>query len=504
MQRNVLEYLENTVEKFPEKIAFADGMTALSFRELEERAMRLGTNLAARSLFRKPVIVYMKKSPAILAAFFGVVYSGAFYVPVDEEMPKRRIELILESTKTGYMICDETTEKEARTLDFKGEILLYSDCLTTDIDESVLGKIRERVLDVDPVYVFYTSGSTGVPKGVVGCHRGIIDYTEQLSEVLGFDESCIFANQTPMYWDASMKEIYGTLKHGATTYLVPKELFMFPVKLVEYLNEYRINTICWVVSALVMISAFGTFDLVKPEYLRLVAFCGEVFPVKQFNKWKSQLPDVDFYNLYGPTEATGVSTYYHADRFFDEKETIPIGKPFANTQILLLNEKGERVETGKVGEICVRGSGVSLGYFGDREKTNQVFVQNPEHDSYRDIIYRTGDLARMDDEGNLVFVSRLDSQIKHMGHRIELGEIEADVNAVEGVEQCCCIYSKEKNKIVLYYTGVRDKAGLTRELKGRLPRYMLPNAICQLEAMPHTINGKIDRMKLQKIYMDKP
>lgn len=502
MQTNILEYLEKTVKRFPEKTAFADSDVALSFQEFTDRAKSIGTYFAQKKCFRAPVIVYMKKSPEFLAAFFGVVYSGCFYIPIDDEMPRRRIELILENAKAEYMICDAGTREAAEKFDFSGSIVLYDDCVTTAIEETRLEKIREKVLDIDPVCVFYTSGSTGVPKGVVGCHRGIIDYIDQLSEVLGFDETNVFANQTPLYWDASMKEIYATLKYGATTYLVPKELFMFPVQLVEYLNENKINTVCWVVSALTMISAFGTFDTIKPQYLKTVTFCGEVFPVKQFNIWKKELPEVDFFNLYGPTETTGVSTYYHADRLFEENESIPIGKAFKNTEIFLLDKEGKEVPDGETGEICIRGSGVTLGYYGAMEKTEEVFVQNPQNSFYFDRVYRTGDMAYRDSEGNLVFASRKDHQIKHMGHRIELGEIEADVDCVEGVHGCCCVYVKEKEKIVLFYVGEMEKKVLTTELKERLPRYMLPNAIMKVEQIPLTLNGKRDRIKMQQMYLE--
>lgn len=151
-----------------------------------------------------------------------------------------------------------------------------------------------------------------------------------------------------------MKEIYPTLKYGATTWLIPKSCFMFPVKLVEFLNDHEINTICWVVSALTMISAFGTFDTVIPKYLHTIAFGSEVFPVKQFNLWKMTIPDAEFFNLYGPTEATGMSCYYHATHVFAEKEVIPIGRPFKNTQILLLNEQGEPVKDGETGSLYSR------------------------------------------------------------------------------------------------------------------------------------------------------
>ncbi len=501
MQTNILEYLENTVKRVPEKTAFADENQQLSFEGLEDTAKRIGTAIASERIYKKPVIVFMKKSPALLAAFFGVVYGGCFYVPIDEEMPESRIGLIIQSTKAEYLICDNTTIEKVQNLNFSGIIVLYEKCIEHNIDDVKLDKIRKDSLDIDPVYVFYTSGSTGVPKGVTGCHRGIIDYIEHLSEALQFDEDCVFANQTPMYWDASMKEIYATLKHGATTYIVPKNLFMLPVKLIEYLNRYRINTICWVVSALTMISAYKTFDIIKPKYLRLVAFCGEVFPVKQFNIWKRELPKVEFYNLYGPTETTGVSTFYHADRIFADDEIIPIGKAFPNTQIILLNEDMREVRENETGEICIRGSCVTMGYYGDFEKTNIAFVQNPTSPEYRDIIYRTGDIARKDKDGNLIFIDRKDNQIKHMGHRIELGEIEADVLAVDGVNICCCIYVKENNKIVLFYTGDIEKGKLTKELKKKLPRYMLPNAMIKMDTIPVTQNGKRDRRKLYSSYM---
>src|SRR5690606_174328 len=208
----------------------------------------------------------------------------------------------------------------------------------------------------------------------------------------------------------------------------PKSLFMFPLKLVEFLNEKKINTICWVVSALTMISAFGTFEKTVPEYLHTIAFGSEVFPIKQFNLWRKYLPNARFINLYGPTECTGMSCYYEVDRDFELDEAIPIGRPFRNTDIILLNEDNKQAKQGETGEICIRGTSLTLGYYRNPEKTNEVFVQNPLNDSYPELIYRTGDLGRYNERGELIFVSRKDNQIKHMGHRIELGEIEVVAN----------------------------------------------------------------------------
>lgn len=337
----------------------------------------------------------------------------------------------------------------------------------------------------------------------MACHRSVIDYIENLSDVLEFNEETRFANQTPLYFDACLKELYPTLKFGATTYLVPKSLFMFPIKLVEFLNEYKINTVCWVVSALTMISSFKTFDKIVPEYLHTVAFGSEVFPIKQFNIWKATLPNAKFTNLYGPTECTGMCCYYKVNRDFELDEVMPVGRPFHNTEILLLNDKNELASCGEVGEICVRGTSLTLGYYHNFEKTNEVFVQNPLNDRYPELIYRTGDLGKWNEYGELVFVSRKDYQIKHMGHRIELGEIEVNVNLLEGISTSCCTYDKEKGKIILYYVGEMTEKELIVILKDKLPRYMIPNKIEKLETMPLTANGKIDRNFLAKKHTNK-
>lgn len=302
MQRNVLEYLEETVKRVPDKIAFANDKTQLTFQQFSDDIRAIGSELIRKGYQKEPVLIYMNKSPEALEGFFGVIESGCFYVPLDEEMPKRRIELIIENTKARVIICDQENLKRVKELPFDGEIMLHEELAKKREDKEKLDKVRRTALDTDPLYVLFTSGSTGMPKGVVGHHRGVIDYIDQLSAVLDFDEESVFGNQAPLYFDACMKDIYPTLKFGATTWLIPHELFLFPVRLVEYLNVHKINTICWVVSALTMISAFGTFKEVVPEYLRTVAFGSEVFPIRQFNLWKRTLPQVRFTNLYGPTE----------------------------------------------------------------------------------------------------------------------------------------------------------------------------------------------------------
>lgn len=502
MQTNILDYLNHIAALKPDKTAFADDRDALTFGQLHAQSRAVGTWLHRKGVYREPVVVYMNRHPKEVAAFYGVVTGGCFYVPVDEEMPKGRIQLILNTVHSGVIICDAATKKTAEALDFQGEIVLYDEISQTEPDQEALQSIHRRAIDTDLVYIMFTSGSTGVPKGVAVCHRSLIDYIEQLSEVMGFSEDTVFGNQTPLHFDASLKEVYPTLKFGATTYLIPKNLFMFPVKLVEFLNQKKVNTICWVVSALTMVSAFGAFKTAVPEYLRTIAFGGEVFPVKQYQKWKAALPEARFVNLYGPTEGTGVCCYYQVDREFGPDEVIPIGHSFPNKEILLINDKNQRAAQGEVGEICIRGASLALGYYNNPEKTSEAFVQNPLNSAYPERIYRTGDLGRYNERGELQFVSRKDYQIKHMGHRIELGEIEANVNALEEIKTAGCIYDKARDKILLYYEGEMEEKDVAAALKDRLPRYMIPNHISRLERMPLTANGKVDRVTLKNNYQE--
>lgn len=498
MQRNILEYLEHTVCRVPDKAAFSAEDGELTFREVFEQARSIGTQIIRDGNDRQPVAVFMKKQPKTIAAFLGVVYAGGFYVPLDAEMPRYRIEQILRNLNPAACICDDTTFSAVRELNNLGRIYRYDQIAAGEADPGALQSVRDRQIDTDPVYIVFTSGSTGTPKGVVGCHRAVIDYIENLCDVLQFDENTVFGNQTPLYFDACLKEIIPTLKYGATTHLIPRRLFLLPVKLVEYLNEKKITTLCWVVSALTYLSSFKTFDAVIPRYIKTVAFASEVFPVRQLNLWRAALPNARFFNLYGPTETTGICCYYEVDREFKEDEVLPVGRPFPNTEVILLDENNRAPAPGGQGEICIRGTRLTHGYFLNPEKTAEVFVQNPLNPCYPERIYRTGDIGRYNDRGELMFLFRKDHQIKHMGHRIELGEIEAAANTQEAVSSACCVFDPDRKKILLFYVGEIGETSVRACLKNKLPRYMLPHTVCRLDTMPVTPNGKIDRNLLKQ------
>ena len=500
MRKNILTYLEETSARLPDKLAFSTGKEGATFGQLQRESASVGSRLLADRAEGEAVLIFMDKHPRTLAAFFGAIYAGCFYVCLDEKMPEARMRAIIENVSPRFLISDKKNIKRAQELGIE-HTYLYDDICIGEIDRAALCQVRDRQCDTDPIYVVFTSGSTGVPKGVVACHRSVIDYTEALCSALPFTQDTVFGNQTPLYFDAPLKEIMPTLKLGATTYFIPKVNFSFPIRLIEYLDQYKINTICWVVSALTQISSLGALEAHIPKYLHTVCFGSEVFPRAQYDMWRAALPDARFFNLYGPTEATGMSCYWEALRTLSEDEPIPVGRPFDNTDIILLNDEDKRADVGETGEICIRGTCLTMGYYNNPEKTSEVFCQNPLRRAYPELIYRTGDIGRYNEYGELCFVCRKDNQIKHMGHRIELGEIEVASQKCEGVRRSACVYDGEGKRIALFYVGDIGESELTVALSSYLPKYMIPSLLIKLTDLPLTDNGKIDRRSLKETAM---
>lgn len=503
MTINVLEYLENSQSRFPDKVVFAENDKRITYTELMQYAKGIGSKILVETQHaaRKPIVVFVDRNIESLVLFMGVAYSGNFYVPIDKQMPKMRIELILNTLQPIATIVLESELDFAKNVAPDLLTLVYEKSIGYDVDEPALEKIRRAAIDTDPLYATFTSGSTGIPKGVITCQRSVIDMTEALIGTFGFDESSIFGNQNPFYFDASIKDIYSTLKSGGTMFVIPKSNFTFTGTLVDFMLEHKINAILWSAAAIALVANTAAFDHKKPEYLKWVMFSGEVMHNKVLNYWRRALPDTTFVNLYGPTEITSVCTYYWIDRPFEDDEVLPIGIPFRNTEIILLNDKNERVTGDETGEICVRGCCLSMGYYNNPEKTKEAFVQNPLNTSFPEVIYRTGDLARYNELGQIMFMSRKDNQVKHMGQRVELGEIEIVINAMDEIDASICFYDHDKQKIVLVFQGKNaDKKYILNGIKDRFPKYMFPNIIIGLEKMPYNLNGKIDRTLIKTWY----
>ena len=493
--KTVLEYLDLRLKNAPDKPMFCGDGETLTVSDAAARSDTIGSALLRRGADREPVLVFMKRSPAMIAAFFGVWKANCFYVPVDAEMGETRIRSILDRVQPRFAVKDGSADALLAACGFQGKALDADTLLSEPADAAALDAAKARRLDSDPAYLVFTSGSTGAPKGVVGVHRAVLDYAGQITAALKADETDVFGMQAPLYVDACLKEILSALKCGSSVVLVPKKLFMTPVPLVEFLNANRITTLCWVVPALTLISALHTFDAVVPRYLKTVAFGSEVMPPKQLRIWREHVP-ARYLNLYGPTECTGMSCCYEVDRDFADGERVPIGRAFDNAEIFLVDENGRRADEG---EIHIRGTSVCYGYFRDPARTKNAFVQNPLQSDYPETVYRTGDLGRFNERGELEFLGRRDDQIKHMGHRIELGELEAAARTIDGVNAACAVFDRERSVLGLVYTGTADRPALQNALRGKLPEYLLPKRMACVEAIPLTENGKTDRKAAAKL-----
>lgn len=500
MRASVLEWLEKAAVNFADKTAIVDEQESYTYKEYHDKAVGIAQAIIATGMgSKKPVVVYLNKSVKVLASFMGIAYTGNFYSPIDIDMPAQRVNRILEVLEPEVVITTKELKEEFSQFDYQGTYLIYEDIMPVE-NSGAVKSAMEKIIDTDLLYVLFTSGSTGMPKGVCITHRGVIDYTDWVTETFEITSEDTFGNQAPFYFDNSILDIYSTMKMGATLYIIPKMLFPQPVRLLQYLKDNQINTIFWVPSALMVVSkikAFRNVDLT--DTLKRVLFCGEVMPNKQLNVWRKYLPDALYANLYGPTEITDACTYYIVDREFKDDESLPIGIPMKNTEILVLDDENHLVtEPGVVGELCVRGTGVATGYYKNPEKTAQAFVQNPLNDAYEEKIYRTGDLVEYNEYHELIYLSRKDFQIKHMGHRIELGEIETAVSSLEDITMNCCLYDEKHSKIVLFLDKDMTKEEVNSRLTNMIPDYMLPGKVIFMETMPLNANGKIDRVALKE------
>ena len=497
MERNVLEYLEQAEKRFSNKIAVIDEHSQMTFSELLDASKRIGSALAEKIKIGNPVAVLAEKSISTLCAFFGIVEAGGFYVLLNPELPQYRLEQIQSVLQAEYIITDEEHKPLALSLASEEKILDISELIQTEANEQRLSLIRQSMIDTSPLYANFTSGSTGVPKGVLVSHRSVLDFISVFTDEFGIDETDIIGNQAPFDFDVSVKDIYSAMRTGATLVIIPKPLFSSPAKLVDYICDHNVTTMIWAVSAVCLISAFHGLDYRVPSSVKRILFSGEEMPLKHLENWMAHLPSAEFVNLYGPTEITCNCTFHRVSRDNDYSCGIPIGNAFQNERVFLLDEENKLVtKCDTVGEICVSGTALALGYYNNPEQTSKAFCQNPLNSCYPERIYRTGDLAKYTQNGELIFCGRKDFQIKHMGHRIELEEIERAISEVDGVERLCAVYDSGCSKLYGFYVGEINKKDLRTRLRQYLPVYMIPNSFHQIEAFPITKNGKVDRKKL--------
>lgn len=500
MKTSVLNWLDNTAQQYPEKIIFTDSEQSISFADFNNITKSIGSYLAAFLAPNSPVIVMSGRHIFTPACFLGIVRAGCFYAPMDASMPQARLNQILSVINADCMLVDRENLEIAKKLDFSGKIIVMEDILDTPCNEELLSKATASLNELSPLYVIFTSGSTGIPKGVITSHHSLMCYIDAVCKVLKVDESDVFGNQSPLDYIAAVRDIYFPIKTGASTVIIPKNEFAMPTKLFETLNENRVTALCWSVAGIELPVKLGAFDIVKPQYLKKVCFSGSVMPCKYLKIWQQNLPDVLYVNQYGPTEATASCTYYVVDKEVTDDTVLPIGVPYENYTITLLNEDGTATEKGGIGEICVSGPILALGYYGNPEKTAEAFIQNPLNKNYRELIYKTGDLGSYNEDGLLEFHGRKDRQIKHMGHRIELDEIEETAKQIKNVIDCCALYYKEKEHLYLFYTGEATSKEIVLHFREVLPGFMSPRKLVKLEKFPTLPNGKTDMQALKSYF----
>ncbi|EHP7073447.1 AMP-binding protein [Campylobacter coli] len=502
MITHIYDFLEKSLIKFSEKTAFVEPFAKerkeITYKDFDLFSKKLASEILKTLKNNKPtqapVLIILPKGIDCLISFFGVALSGNFYTLLDEKSPKERVEKVIEVLKPKLFI----TSKD---LNFNLDLptLYTQDFESFNIDESLIKNAKEKHIDTNLLYVLFTSGSTGIPKGVSIAHKSVIDYAFHFCEAFEVDENEIIANQAPLYVDASLPDILATIKPSATLHLIPNHLFAFPNKILDYLEQEKITMIFWKPTVLIyFIKDQDNLKNYPLKNLNKILIGGEIMPIKQLNIWRKHLPNALFANCYGPTEITDVCCYYILDREFSENEILPIGKAYKNTELLVFDENMNFIspkQIGVKGELFVRGTSLSLGYYNDKEKTKQAFIQNPLHDNYLDLLYKTGDIVSYNEFGELLCYGRNDNRIKFMGHRIELGEIESVINSHSKIILCACIF---KEKIICFYES-DEELDFKAFLKDKLPSYMIPKHFIKIEKFKLNQNSKIDRKALHEL-----
>ncbi len=527
--KNVLEWLEATAKRLPEKTAFIsedDVLKEVTYEEVMKKAKAIGSVIAAEDE-TSPIGVFSARCATTPILFASTVYANRAYAPIDVSLPEARIGKILDNLKPSLILVDKESFEaftsvatkifdnlvDVLEVDFEeNEIRKYTssdyskasqvyEINDETINQAKLDEIRANMKPTDALYIIHTSGSSGRPKGVVTSHESLITYIDAYGDVMNISEEDCFGNQSPLDYIAAIRDIYLPYKYGAHTSIIPKKYFMDPNQLFTYLNDMKVTSVGWSVSALTVPLSLGAFEEVKLETLKKICFSGSVMPCSALRVWQENLPDALFVNQYGPTEATASCTYYVVDHKVEDDEVLPIGNAYEGYEVFLMPlEDGNDIITNEneEGQICVAGKPLAIGYYNDPERTNLSFVDETFSDGVTKRIYKTGDIGVIKD-GVFWFHGRMDRQIKHMGHRVELDEVECAANSVENVTESCCIYKKEKESLFLFYSGEASKRDLSLALRELIPGFMVPRKIKQLEELPKLPNGKIDIKKLEEM-----
>ncbi|MBR5345034.1 MAG: AMP-binding protein [Clostridia bacterium] len=493
MIQNMLEYLENSATRTPERIAFYDDRESLTYGQLRDKARRIGTRLAAATCPRRPIALLLDaRSIRNIPALYGALYAGCAYAPLDITMPPERLTLLLELMAPGAILADEKGEEAVRDCRLaEVPFFLYQEAVETAEDDQVLARIREQATPDDPMSILYTSGSTGIPKGSVSTQSNYLHWTPATIKMYTLTEDTVFGNQSPFFYANSVLDIFPPVALGAKVYLMPAGALTFPRKFVGCLQNEHVNLLCMTPSSFISVVNAGALEPSCVPELKWGIMSGESMPWPPLDVWMQASPNASWWHFYGSTEMFSVAVGV-VNPSYAQEPRLPVGKIFPQVEVLFLDEDGEPVPAGEPGEMFVNSPWVGAGYHRDPDRTAQSWVELGGK-----TYYRSGDLGYLRTDEQLMVLGRRDNQIKHMGYRMELGDVEAALDKVSEVAERCVFFDREADRIFCFYTGAVDEKELMRALKDKLARYMVPDELVRLEAMPHTANMKVDRAKLK-------
>jgi amino acid adenylation domain-containing protein len=516
--------LEESSKQHPGRKALVDREREITYSELNSLSNQLANFLVSRGVRRGERVAFvLRKSLESIITMFGVLKAGAVYVPIDPLSPVKRLQRILSDCSVKVLVSsNDRLRKLGNILEEVSSlqlILVANDVIDQEIKSreglafvswpSALDGLspdfpEKAGIDRDLAYILYTSGSTGDPKGVMISHLNALTFVNWSYEEFGIQQSDRVSNHAPLHFDLPVFDIFTSFKAGATVFLVPEELSVFPRALIRFIRDNKITIWYSVPSILVHLLVHGNLGNYSFPDLRLILFAGEVFPVKHLRELMKAIPQASFFNLYGPVE-TNVCTFHEVKQITpNQSRPVPIGKACRNYEVFLVDQESRTLAaTGEMGELYVRGSGVAEGYWADVEKTKSRFLLNWSGHFCDERVYATGDLAHKDGDGNYHLVGRKDHMIKSRGYRIELGEIESALYANEQVVEAAVAALPDElitNRLTAYVVTAKGSSltavDLKKHLHERIPEYMIPETIEFRDSLPKTSTGKIDRLAL--------